>query len=208
MPPAGSGTQLVERFRGEAEFLDEELFVVGDGLFGDVEGAGDLLIGPRAHEEEFGAFETFPVAAFDQVVDESAEERLQSVGFMAMLFGAAGDAGGDAGLEVDVFGDCAGFFGLSGENRAALFAEVIDEFVGGDGEEEGFEGGAGVVIGEAVPEAEEGFLNEVFGLGMVIDAAVDEGEEPAFEAGDEFLPGVGIPVAGAIDEPAVEVGER
>lgn len=133
---------------------------------------------------------------------------MQSVGLMAMLFGAAGDAGGDAGLEIDVFGDCAGFFGLSGENRAALFAEVIDELVGGDGEEEGFEGGAGVVIGEAVPEAEEGFLDEVFGLGMVIDAAVNEGEEPAFEAGDEFLPRVGILVAGAIDEPAVEVGER
>lgn len=57
--------------------MDEELFVVGDGLFGDVEGACDLLIGPTAHEEEFGAFKAFPVAPFDQVGDELAEERLQ-----------------------------------------------------------------------------------------------------------------------------------
>lgn len=54
--------------------MDKELLVIGDGLFGDFEGTGDLLIRPTAHEEEFGAFEAFPVAAFDQVVDESAEE--------------------------------------------------------------------------------------------------------------------------------------
>ena len=124
-----------------------------------------------------------------------------------MLFGAAGDAGGDPGLEVGVFGDAAVGIGLGTENRAALFAEMIDDLVGGDGEEERFEGSAGIVVGEAIPEAEECFLNEVFGLGTVVDATFDEGEESALEAGDEFLPGGGILSAGAIDEPTVEIGE-
>jgi len=124
-----------------------------------------------------------------------------------MLFGAAGNAGGDSGLEVGVFRDAAVGVGLGTENRTALFAEVIDDLVGGDGEEERFEGRAGIVIGEAIPEAEECLLNEVFGVGAVVDATFDEGEESAFKAGDEFLPSGGVLSAGAIDEPTVEIGE-
>jgi len=58
---------------GLAEFLDDEVFVIGDGLFGDAEGAGDLLVGPGSDEEEFGAFEAFPFTALLPANDEIAK---------------------------------------------------------------------------------------------------------------------------------------
>jgi len=62
---------------GLAEFLDDEVFVIGDGLFGDAEGAGDLLVGPGSDEEEFGAFEAFPFTALLPANDEIAKNRFE-----------------------------------------------------------------------------------------------------------------------------------
>ncbi len=50
--------------------MDEEVFVIGDGLLRDAEGAGDLPVRPGADEEEFGAFEAFPFSSLFPACDQ------------------------------------------------------------------------------------------------------------------------------------------
>ena len=53
--------------------MNEEVFVIGDGLLRDAEGAGDLPVGPGADEEEFGTFEPFPFSLLLPACDQIAE---------------------------------------------------------------------------------------------------------------------------------------
>ena len=75
----------------------------------------------------------------------------------------------------------------------AAAAQVIGQLVRSNGEEVRLKLPAVVEVGQAVEEADEGFLHHVFGGRAVADAALDESQKAAFVAGDEGVPGAGRP---------------
>src|SRR5437762_1908943 len=85
-------------------------------------------------------------------------------------------------------------------------AQVVGELVRGDGEEVGLQLARFVEVGDAVEEADEGFLHDVFAGRAVAEATFDEGEEPAFIAGNQRLPGAAVAVADLLHQQAVALG--
>ena len=87
----------------------------------------------------------------------------------------------------------------------AAAAQLVGQLVGGDGEQVGLQLAAVVEVGQAVEEADEGFLHHVLAGPAVAQAALDEGQQPPFVTGDERLPGAGIALADLLDQQAVAV---
>src|SRR5579884_2209156 len=88
----------------------------------------------------------------------------------------------------------------------AVAAEVIGQLVRGDGEKIGLQFAAVVEVGQAVEEADEGFLHHVFTGVAVTDAALDESQQPALVARDQRLPGAGIAAADLLNQQTVALG--
>jgi len=151
-----------------------------DGAQGAIEGGGDFGVGHAGGVTEVEDQAFVGGKAGEGLADEGGE------------FNGLGLGGVRAcGIEGD---GVAGGAGGSG-------AEVIEGAVAGDGDDPGFESAAGRVEGRgAVPDAEEGFLGEVLGNGVVEDQAEDDVvREAAVGVVDR---GEGARVAGfeAIDE--------
>src|SRR5690349_18951972 len=89
---------------------------------------------------------------------------------------------------------------------SAVAAEVIGQFVGGDGEKIGLQLAAVVEVGQAVEEADERFLHHIFTGVAVTDAALDESQQPALIARDQRLPGAGIAGADLLNQQTVAFG--
>ena len=176
--------------------------MVGDLLFGDVEFGGDVFVGPAADEEEFGALDFPPFAFAAPAVDLIGHGGGEGLRFQVAALAAAEDGAGGAVAAGEIpLAAGAGFAGRKGQGGAAAFAaQVIGEFVSGDRKEVAFERASGIVVGQAIEEADEGFLNDIFGGVAAMQAAFDEGQQAAFEARDQFVPGGFVAGANLIDE--------
>ena len=82
---------------------------------------------------------------------------------------------------------------------AAFAAQVVGQLVGADREQVAFERAAAVVVRQAVQEAEERLLHDVFARAAAAEAAFDEGEQPAFVARDQIVPRIVFAAADALD---------
>src|SRR5260221_3455961 len=85
----------------------------------------------------------------------------------------------------------------------AGLAQVIGEFVRGDGEQVRLQLAAFVEVRQAVEEADERLLHDVFAGAAVAETPLNIGEQAAFVAGDERLPGARVALADLLDEQAV-----
>src|SRR5579875_302914 len=88
----------------------------------------------------------------------------------------------------------------------AVTAEMIGQFVRGDGEEIGLQLAAIVEVRQAVEEADEGFLHHVFTGIAVADTALHKSQQPTLVARNQRLPGARIAVPDLLDQQTIAFG--
>ena len=129
--------------------------------------------------------------------------------FQRLPLAAAGDAAGVAGAVGDL--PVAGRVGRARQRHggpAAFAAQVVGQLVGADREQVAFQRPAAVVVRQAVEKADERLLHDVFAGAAAAQAAFDEGQQPAFVAGDQVVPGVAFAAADALDEQRIGVARE
>jgi ABC-type transport system involved in multi-copper enzyme maturation permease subunit/uncharacterized membrane protein YqaE (UPF0057 family) len=89
-----------------------------------------------------------------------------------------------------------------------LAPQVVGQLVRGDGEQIRLQLAFVVEVGQAVEEADEGFLHHVLAGGAVAQPAVHEGQKPALVAADKRFPGARVALADFLDQQPVVVGRH
>src|SRR5262249_100371 len=99
-----------------------------------------------------------------------------------------------------------GAIGGSMQRVAPGATEMVGQFVGGDGKKVSLKFTAIIEMGEAIEEADEGFLNDVFARGPIVEAPFDEGQKPSLITRDEVFPSSRVSLADLLDEQPVAFG--
>lgn len=81
---------------------------------------------------------------------------------------------------------------------------MVGQFVGGNREQVSFQRPMLVEVRQAGQEPDERLLHEVLGRRLLARAALDIGQQPALEPGDQFVPRLRVTLADAANQQSVD----